>query len=136
MAYAGHSSIGCPVYPSASTLGSALLEQSNYAPSGFHPSLLYCILNFATSSFLNIVKFADLKTSRIPAAVEGFPLRCMIVILIFFLYRCWIPLEQVKQSTMCFVMWYSLWVARQRLHLAAVADLLLQILGDISSRGH
>lgn len=66
MAYAGHSSIGCPVYPSASTLGSALLEQSNYAPSGFHPSLLCCILNYATRSFLNnrrIFRLEDISYS-------------------------------------------------------------------------
>lgn len=70
------------------------------------------------------VEIAGLKTSRMPAAAEGFPFRCLNVTLIIFLYRCWKLLEQVKQSMMCFVMWYSLWVARRHLHLAAVADLL------------
>ena len=39
------------------------------------------------------------------------------------LHRCWILLERVKRSTMFFVMWCSLWVARQLFQRVAVADL-------------
>ena len=139
MAYTSDSSSRCLVYSKGSTVGSAFFKQSIYDAKGIF-TLNFLLTIFA---FLDLLEIYFLFVYCWSCAIARFSTSCSqvdacilngTVMCNTYLHRCWILLEQVKLSTMFFVMWCFLWVARQLFQRLAVANLssCVHILGKVT----